>query len=81
MLDLKEGVMTCRTPEHRFWVSAEDTSRIPILARMTFSNMRYFRMNRAQRNTILEGLITYYRLHVPEFPELRSVEILREIFA
>ncbi|MBS7370781.1 MAG: DNA repair protein RecO [Bacteroidaceae bacterium] len=81
MLDLKEGVMTCHTPEHRFWVSAEDTSRIPILARMTFSNMRYFRMNRAQRNTILEGLITYYRLHVPEFPELRSVEILREIFA
>ena len=38
-------------------------------------------MNRAQRNTILEGLITYYRLHVPEFPELQSVEILREIFA
>ncbi|MGN0234010.1 MAG: DNA repair protein RecO [Bacteroidaceae bacterium] len=81
MLDLKEGFMTGKTPEHRFWIAAEETARIPVLARMTFSNMKHFKMNHVQRNAILDGLIAYYRLHVPEFPELRSLEILREIFA
>ena len=47
---------------------------------MNYRSMRLFRMNRAQRNFILDCLLAYYRLHVPEFPELKSVEVLREIF-
>lgn len=48
---------------------------------MTFRSMRLFKMNRTQRNVILDVLLAYYRLHVPEFPELKSVEMLREVFA
>lgn len=81
ILDLKEASMTSHIPNHRYWIPAEETAQVPTLARMTFDNMRYFKMSHTQRNTILDGLITYYRLHVPEFPELRSIEVLREIFA
>lgn len=80
IFDLKEGIMTDEVPAHRFWIQAEEAAFIPQITRMTLRNMRFFRLNRTQRNAILDGLITYYRLHVPEFPELKSLEILREVF-
>ena len=37
-------------------------------------------MNREERNRCLDVIMTYYRLHVPNFPELRSLKVLRELF-
>lgn len=81
VFDLKEGVMTEMLPAHRFYTGITETSYIPHITRMTFRSMRLFKMNRTQRNVILDVLLAYYRLHVPEFPELKSVEMLREVFA
>lgn len=80
IFDLKEGEMADSVPAHRFWLSPEDTARLPHIMRMTFRSMRLFRLNRMQRNVILDAAIAYYRLHVPEFPELKSVEVLREMY-
>lgn len=38
-------------------------------------------IDNAQRKTILEALLAYYKLHVPAFNELKSLEVLREILA
>ena len=38
------------------------------------------KISRDQRIRILQGLLTYYQLHLPNFPELKSVEILHQIF-
>lgn len=81
MFDLKEGEMTDRKPTHPYWLTASDTERLPQISRMTLRNMRLYRMSRMQRNVILDALLAYYRLHVPEFPTLKSVEMLREVFA
>jgi DNA repair protein RecO (recombination protein O) len=43
--------------------------------------MRFFAMNRLERGRYLEVLDEYYRLHVPEFPELKSLDVLKEVFA
>ena len=37
-------------------------------------------MNRDERNCCLDALMDYYRLHLPSFPELKSVSILRQLF-
>lgn len=36
-------------------------------------------MNRLERGRYLEVLDEYYRLHVPEFPELKSLDVLKEV--
>jgi DNA repair protein RecO (recombination protein O) len=41
--------------------------------------MRHFRLTRQQRNRILDVVTTYYQLHVPEFRNLRSLSVLREV--
>ena len=80
IFDLKEGCMADQVPAHRFWLQAGDAARIPQITRMTFRSMRLFKMSRTQRNAILDVVTAYYRLHVPDFPELKSVEVLREIY-
>lgn len=52
----------------------------PLLA-MNFDTMHHFRFNHAQRSRILEVIITYYRLHIPGFPDLKSLAVLRDVFA
>lgn len=38
-------------------------------------------INNAQRQNLLEILLAYYRLHVPGFNEVKSLEVLREVVA
>jgi DNA repair protein RecO (recombination protein O) len=58
----------------------QEASRIHLLMRMDYATMHLFRLSRADRNRILEILILYYRLHIPQFPELRSLPVLHELF-
>lgn len=59
----------------------EEAERIRTLMRMDFATMHLFRLSRAERHRILELLLTYYRLHLPSFPELKSVEVLQEMYS
>lgn len=79
VFDLREGVMSDVVPLHSAWLSPEESALAPLLLRMDFHTMHLFRLNREQRRRILDVLTEYYRLHVPEFPELKSLDILREV--
>ena len=57
-----------------------EASYIRLLMRMDFATMHLFRMSRTERNRVLEILLTYYRLHLPDFPELRSTAVLHTLF-
>ena len=76
------GATFCQAPplHHDFLMPAEAT-HISQLMRMDFATMHLFQLNRAQRNRILELLLHYYRLHQPDFPELRSIAVLKELYS
>jgi DNA repair protein RecO (recombination protein O) len=42
--------------------------------------MHLFRMSHLDRQRLLEIAISYYRLHLPDFPELKSLAVLLEIY-
>ena len=46
---------------------------------MNLRNMQLFRLNRHQRARILDVVTTFYQLHVPEFRNLRSLAVLKEV--
>ena len=58
-----------------------EAALIPLFMRMNYDSMRFFRMNRTARERYVDVLSTYYRLHVPEFPDLKSLDVLKEVFA
>lgn len=58
-----------------------EDSLVPLILRMDFATMHLFRFSREQRQRLLEVLNDYYCLHVPHFPELKSMAILREVLS
>ena len=65
---------------HNDCIAPAEASRIARLMRMDYATMHLFRLSRDERARCLDVILTYYRLHLPDFPELRSVEVLRETF-
>lgn len=50
------------------------------LLRINLSNQHLYRFTRQQRAEFLRLILLYYHLHLPSFPELKSVEVLTELF-
>lgn len=59
---------------------ADQARFVAPLLRMNFDTMRHFRFNHAQRAQVLESIMDYYRLHIPGFPQLKSLNVLKEVF-
>lgn len=78
--DLRDAMFVDRAPFHSDYLSSADAERLHQLVRMDYNTMRLFRMSHADRNRIADGIIRYYRLHVPGFPELRSLSVLKELW-
>lgn len=79
--DLREGQFCSSAPTHRDFLQPDDARRIHILMRMDFPTMRLYRLSRQERNRIVDVLLQYYRLHIPQFPELKSLAVLQELWA
>jgi len=79
--DLRDSIATDAEPSHNFFLKGEEAAILPLFLRMNLRNMHCYRLNRQQRGRILDVLTCYYRLHVPEFRDLRSLSVLREVLA
>ena len=79
--DLREGQFCTLAPTHRDFLQPDDARRIHILMRMDFPTMHLYRLSRQERNRITDVLLQYYRLHIPQFPELKSLAVLQELWA
>ena len=51
-----------------------------MLMRMNYETMHLFGMNRTERARCLAIINEYYRLHLPDFPILKSLDVLKELF-
>ncbi len=79
--DLLNACFTSVRPQlHSSYINAEDAGRFRQLMRMNYETMHLFGMSRAERNRCLLIMNEYYRLHLPDFPILKSLEVLKELF-
>jgi len=78
--DISEGIYTLLPIYHPYYLTAESASWLHALLDTGFSNLHELHLNRDQRNTLLDMMLTFIRIHMPEIGNLRSVEILKELF-
>ncbi len=78
--DLRGSCFCSTPPVHRDFLMPEDAAKIRIMMRMNYSTMHLFRMSHTDRNRLVDIIISYYRIHIPDFPELKSLSVLRELF-
>lgn len=75
--DLVDGCYTFAIAEGHPCLTIEETKHLRLFARINLTNLAAYRYNRYDRALILDRLLQFYRLHLPPFPALRSLEILR----
>ena len=79
--DLRNGCFTLSMPLHTDFLNAADAGHLYNLMRMNFDTMKLFKLSHDDRNRITEIVLRYYKLHLPNMPELQSFDILRAVFA
>lgn len=70
-----------RSPAHPHYLPPAEAEAAFSLSRMTPANCHRFRLSRLDRNTILDRLLSYYRLHFPTLPAITSTDILHQLFS
>lgn len=78
--DLMNACFISSRPFHNSFIVPEDASRLVKIMRMNYESMHLFKMSRADRNRCLNIINDYYRLHLPDFPALKSLSVLQELF-
>ncbi len=78
--DLRAASFSSTTPLHRDFLTPEEASKIRLMMRMSLATMHLFRMSRTERNRLIDIVIAYYSIHIPDFPELKSLSVVRELF-
>ena len=78
--DLRAGCFVGLQPMHGDFLTSEQALDFFSLYACDYDDMHRIALNRAVRSNFLTTIGDYYRLHIPEFPELNSTEVLRELF-
>ena len=78
--DLQHGCMVREHPLHSNFLLPADAQSFVGLLQTGYDSMHLLSLNRKLRGEYLAILNKYYSLHVPDFPLLKSVEVLRELF-
>jgi len=78
--DLRESEFLQVPPVHRDFLYPEEAEKVQLMMRMDYPTMHLFRMSHQERNRLLDVSLIYYRLHLPDFPEMKSIGVLQELY-
>ena len=78
--DMLNACFISSLPKSGSFLKPDEAARVRLLLRMNYETMHLFSFNRQQRVRCLEVLNDFYRIHIPSFPQLRSLDVLKELF-
>ena len=78
--DLRASVFCKEPPLHRDVLLPKEAEKVQLMMRMDYATMHLFQLSHHDRNRLLEIALAYYRIHLPAFPELKSLAVLREMW-
>ena len=78
--DLVGGEFVPLVPNHSHFLSQAESGILLQLLRLDYNTMHLYKMTRLQRNHCVEVILSYYKIHVPGFPDMKSLSVLRELF-
>ncbi len=79
--DLRDAVFTTECPSHPDYLAPQEAQHLGLLTRLSFETMHVLKLTRVQRRRALDIIVYYYRLHLPQMNEMRSLDVLGELFA
>ena len=80
VLDLREGCFCALEPKHTEWLAPELSYKLNLLMKSGFDRIKDAPLTGQERVILLHALNNWFRLHVPAFPVLKSIEVLETVF-
>lgn len=80
LFDLQEGVFTASVPLHPYYTDSETSFHLNRLIEAN-DKQEDIVLNAQVRSEILSALLIFYRLHLPNFGEVRSIQVLKEVLS
>lgn len=78
--DMLNGTFAEKFPLHGHSLSQEESLIFARLLRISYENMSLYGFSRQDRVNIINRILDYYRLHLPEFPEIKSITVMQTLF-
>ena len=78
--DMRSATFVDQQPLHSEYLQPADAALVPKLLRMRYETMHVFRFSGGERSRLLEQINLFYSLHLPGFPELKSLSVLKDLF-
>lgn len=78
--DMLNGLFQKNKPLHVHFLLPDVTVDFNNILQADYASMRNLGFSRARRIKLLESMIEYYRLHIPEFHGLHSLAVLQSLF-
>lgn len=78
--DLLNGVFISEPPIHPHFLGVEETQIFIRLLKISYKNMSFYAFSRQERIRIIQRILEYYRLHLPDFAEIKSLSVLQSLF-
>jgi DNA repair protein RecO (recombination protein O) len=77
--DLQEGKYTATQPLHPYFLISDLSKKMYDFLMLSYEDAGLIKMSGIQRSELLHALLVFYRLHVNNFGEIKSLDVLKEI--
>ncbi|MBK7939019.1 MAG: DNA repair protein RecO [Lewinellaceae bacterium] len=77
--DLKEGTFGAEPPIHPAYLEPVQAQHLLHLLHLPLEHCHEMALDRAERKTLLQGLLQFYQFHVPGFADVNTPEILEMV--
>lgn len=79
VFDMMEGRFVSAMPLHPYYLDEDYSLALSKLLNLGIDKLSQITMSGLQRNALIDGLITFMRLHAPILKGLQSHEVLKEV--
>ena len=81
LFNLESGNFESIIPSHPNYLMDKMATQFSQLVQVSFENMAEVKLNNVSRNHLLESLIQYYQLHLPNLGTPKSLKVLKEVLS
>jgi DNA repair protein RecO (recombination protein O) len=80
LFDLMNGEYTFEKRTHNHYLNLQQSNFLNVFKKINFNNMHLYKLSQGDRNVLINFMLDYYRMHVYDFTEIKSLEVLRELY-
>jgi DNA repair protein RecO (recombination protein O) len=78
--DLLNGIFVAQKPQHQHFMEGTEADIFNQLLNCNFETMNEIPLSHKTRNSLIDSILEFYKIHTPEFTTVKSLSVLQMLF-